>query len=383
MSLCSAGRMSKPILFLAHSLEGGGAERQLVNLALGLARRRQRVAVAVFYDRGPYGAELAAAGVQLLVLDKKGRWDVLPFLTRLLRLLRAQRPAVLHSYLAGPNIIAVALKPLLPGTRIVWGVRASNVDLQRYDWFARTSYGIERKLARYADLIICNSRAGLEYAATRGFPRQKMVVISNGIDTETFKADAVARTSVRTEWGISENEILIGLAARLDPMKDHPTFFRAAVSLSQARRNLRFVCVGDGPEPYKDKLHRLAADMGLNKELIWAGARRDMTAVYSALDIVACSSSEGEGFSNAIGEAMACGVPCVVTDVGDAAHIVGDTGGVTAPGDHRALAAAIGRLADLPARERRTLGHACRERVVSEFGMETLAQRTERALDLV
>ena len=383
MSLCSAGRMLKPVLFLARSLEGGGAERQLVNLALGLARRGQRVAVAVFYDGGPFGAELAAAGVQLLVVGKKGRWDVLSFLTRLLRLLRAQRPAVLHSYLGGPNITAVVLKPLLPGTRIVWGVRASNVDLRRYDWLARTSYRIERSLARYADLIICNSRAGLEYAAAHGFPRKKMAVISNGIDTENFRADAVARTTVRTEWGVSESEILIGLAARLDPMKDHPTFFRAAVMLSQARRDLRFVCVGDGPEPYKSELRLLAAALGLDKELIWAGGRRDMSAVYSALDIVTCSSSSGEGFSNAIGEAMACGVPCVVTDVGDAAHIVGNTGCVTAPGDHRALAAAIGRLADLPSKERVTLGHACRERVVSEFGMETLAQRTERALDLV
>ncbi|MEO8654744.1 MAG: glycosyltransferase [Ramlibacter sp.] len=370
-------------MFLARSLEGGGAERQLVNLALGLARRGQRVAVAVFYDGGPLGADLAAAGIQLFVVGKRGRWDVLSFLTRLLRLLRAQKPAVLHSYLGGPNIAAVVLKPLLRGTRIVWGVRASNVDLQRYDWLARTSYCIERSLARYADLIICNSRAGLEDAATRGFPRPRMVVISNGIDTDNCRADAVARTSVRTEWGVSESEILIGLAARLDPMKDHPTFFRAAVMLSQARRDLRFVCVGDGPEPYKAELRALAAALGLAEELIWAGGRRDMSAVYSALDIVTCPSSSGEGFSNAIGEAMACGVPCVVTDVGDAAHIVGNTGCVTAPGDHRALAAAIGRLADLPSKERVTLGHACRERVVSEFGMETLAQRTERALDLV
>lgn len=381
MSLCSVGPMPKPIVFLARSLESGGAERQLVNLALGLARRGQRVAVAVFYDGGPFGAELAAARIQLFVVGKKGRWDVLPFLTRLLRLLRAQGPAVLHSYLAGPNIIAVVLKPLLPGTRIVWGVRASNMDLQRYDWLARTSYRIERSLARYADLIICNSRAGLEYAAMHGFPRKKMTVIPNGIDTEYFKADAVARSTVRTKWGVSESETLIGLAARLDPMKDHPTFFRAAAVLSQARRDVRFVCVGDGPEPYTAELHRLAAALGLDKELIWAGARRDMSAVYSALDI-ACSSSSAEGFPNVIGEAMACGVPCVVTDVGDAAHIVGDTGYVTASGDHRALAAAIGRLADLPSSERRALGYACRERVVAEFGMETLAQRTERALDL-
>jgi len=123
--------------------------------------------------------------------------------------------------------------------------------------------------------------------------------------------------------------------------------------------------------------------LGLTNQLIWAGARDNMPAVYSALDIASSSSSYGEGFSNAIAEAMACGVPCVVTDVGDSALIVGDTGGVVAPGDHNALAAAIQHLVDLPAKERCALGEACRARVVSEFGIDRLIQRTEQALGLV
>jgi glycosyltransferase involved in cell wall biosynthesis len=121
----------------------------------------------------------------------------------------------------------------------------------------------------------------------------------------------------------------------------------------------------------------------LSRNLIWAGARRDMAAVYSAIDIACCCSSSGEGFPNTVGEAMACGVPCVVTDVGDAMRVVGATGVASAPGDHGGLAAAIGRLADMPAAERRVLGRACRERVACEFGMEALVQRTETALGLV
>ena len=156
-----------------------------------------------------------------------------------------------------------------------------------------------------------------------------MTVITNGIDTERFKPDAAARARVREGWGVAENEILIGLMARLDPMKDHSTFLRTAAMLARERPDVRFVCVGNGPGSYKAELHRLATELELNGKLIWAGARRDMPAVFNALDIA--SSSYSEGFSNAIAEAMACSVPCVVTDVGDSASIVSGTGGVVPP----------------------------------------------------
>jgi glycosyltransferase involved in cell wall biosynthesis len=122
--------------------------------------------------------------------------------------------------------------------------------------------------------------------------------------------------------------------------------------------------------------------LGLTNRLIWVGSREDMPAVYSALDIASSSSSFGEGFSNSIAEAMACGVPCVVTDVGDSAFIVGDTGSIVSPGDHRALATAMLSLIDLPPEKRRVMGEACRARIVSEFGMDKLVQHSEQVLGL-
>ena len=383
MSLCSSVHLiPKIILFLTRSLDRGGAERQLVLLAKGLAGRGHAVSVAVFFGGGVYEAELARAGVRVINIGKQGRWDVLPFLNRLVRLLRKERPAVLHSYLGVPNILAAALKPLLPGTRIIWGVRASNVDLSRYDWLSRLAYTLERRLARFADCIIANSNAGKCHAVANGFPEGKMVVIPNGIDTEYFRFDPEGRRQVRLAWGVGEDEILVGLAARLDPMKDHPVFLEAASRIARERRDVRFVCVGGGPADYAEALKQHAAALGLTNQLIWVGARDDMPAVYSALDI-ASSSSYGEGFSNTIAEAMACGVPCVVTDVGDSALIVGDAGSVVPPGDYNALAAAIGRLIDRPHEERLVLGEVCRARVVSEFGIDRLIQRTEEALGLV
>lgn len=383
MSLCSPVQpIPETILFLTRSLDRGGAERQLAVLAKGLARRGHTVAVAVFFGGGAYESELAGAGVRLIHLGKKGRWDILPFISRLVRLLRKVRPAVLHSYLGVPNILAVVLKPLVPGTRIVWGVRASNMDLSRYDWLSRLAYALERRLARFADLIIANSHAGKRHAVANDFPEGKIVVIPNGIDTDYFRPDPEGRRQVRAEWGIGEHEILVGLVGRLDPMKDHPVFLEAASDIARVRRGGRFVCVGGGPADYAATLKQHAAALGFTNELIWVGARDDMPAVYSALDIASSSSSYGEGFSNTIAEAMACGIPCVVTDVGDSALIVGDAGSAVPPGDHDALAAAIQHLIDLPAEARRARGEACRARVVSEFGIDRLIQRTEQALGL-
>lgn len=374
--------VTEPILFLARSLDRGGAERQLVVLANGLARRGHAVAVAVFFGGGAYESELAGTGVRVIHLGKKDRWDILPFLYRLVRLLRKERPAVLHSYLGVPNILVAALKPLLSGTRIVWGVRASNMDLARYDWLSRLAYVLERRLARFAHCIIANSRAGKHHAIANGFPADRIVVIPNGIDTDCFRPNPEGRRRVRAEWGLGDHEILVGLIGRLDPMKDHPVFLEAASNIARVRRDVRFVCVGGGPADYAEALKQHAATLGLTNQLIWVGARDDMPAVYSALDI-ASSSSYGEGFSNTIAEAMACGVPCVVTDVGDSALIVGDAGSVVPPGDYNALAAAIGRLIDRPHEERLELGEVCRARVVSKFGIDRLIQRTEEALGLV
>jgi glycosyltransferase involved in cell wall biosynthesis len=374
---------SRRIVILVRRLDQGGAQRQLIALALGLKALGRDVHVALFYPGGAFEAELGSHGVPIYVPGKHGRWDTIGFLIRLASCLRRLQPDVVYSFMDVPNILAATLKPFLAGARIVWGVRASNMNLSRYDWLSRLAYTLERRLARFADCIIANSDAGKRHAVANGFPEGKMVVIPNGIDTKYFRFDSEGRQQVRSAWGLDEDEILVGLVARLDPMKDHLTFLEAASRIARERHHVRFVCVGDGPAAYAEVLKQQAAVLGLTSRLIWAGARDNMPAIYSALDISSSSSSFGEGFSNTIAEAMACGVPCVVTDVGDSAHIVADTGSVVVPGDGFASAAAIQRLIDLPAAGRQALGEACRARIVSEFGVDRLVQRTEQALGLV
>jgi len=200
-----------------------------------------------------------------------------------------------------------------------------------------------------------------------------MTVIPNGIDTEHFKPDPMARKLIRAEWGVADNEILIGLVARLDPMKDHSTFLRAATMLAQERPDVRFVCVGDGAEPYKSEVRRLATELALGDRLIWAGARHDMPAVWNALDLAVSSSSYGEGFSNTIAEAMACGVPCVVTDVGDSALIVGDAGIIVQPSMPAALCEGFRQMVKRSGPEFRNVARAS---IVNRFTKEVLLTHT-------
>jgi glycosyltransferase involved in cell wall biosynthesis len=365
------------ILLLCHSLSIGGTERQLVVLAKGLRLRGHDVTVMVFYGNGALESELRDQDIPVLDLGKAGRWDALPFFIRSVRAIRRLQPATIYGFLGTPNLLACLLRLFAPGAAVVWGVRAARVDLDRYDWLTRWLYRLECSMSRFADLVICNSRAGLQYAVAHGFPSRKMIVIPNGIDVERFHPDARARSRLREEWGVADDEVLIGLVGRLDPMKDHHTFLRAAAVLMSEQPQARFICVGDGPEAYASELHRLAGELAVDRKLIWVNARRDVSAVFNALDIT-CLSSSGEGFPNVVAESMACGVPCVVTDVGDAAFIVGVTGEVVPPMDPGALARGLSRLMG---RLGPDLKRAARAAVVERFTEDRLVVSTEVALD--
>lgn len=376
----STGSVAVKILFLIRSLDVGGAQRQLIALAKGLHQRGHAVAVAVFYGGAILEPELDAAGVRVCHLHKQGRWAVCSFLGQLLKLVRQEKPDFLHSYLPEANLPAILLKPFCRSLGVVWGVRASNVDLQRYDWMARLMFRIEGFLSCFPDLIIVNSLAGRDYHLRHGFPSHKMVVIPNGIDTARFKPDKSARTLIRAEWGLAETERLIGLVGRLDPMKDHPTFLRAAALLAGQVQAVRFVCIGDGPEPYASQMKLLSKELGLEGRLIWAGARNDLPSVYSAIDLLTSASAFGEGFSNVIGEAMACGVPCVVTDVGDSARIVGETGMVVPPGNPEEMNQSWQAMLKILREQQDLMGERARARIIAQFGIDALVARTSAAL---
>lgn len=365
------------IVFLTRSLGYGGAERQLVALACGLHQRGHRVFVLTYYAAGPLGAALAEAGVPILALGKRHRWDLVGPLARAVRTLRQMRPDVLHGYLVDANVLATLLGPLARA-RVVWGVRASALEFAGYPWLARVLFRLSRALAKRADLIIVNSQTGAADHIAAGYPRDRVQVVPNGIDTVRFRPDRDARERMRQVWGVDAGQRVIGLVGRLDPMKDHQTFLEAAQRLIPGHAEVRFVCIGDGDPEFRAKLLDTAGRLGVTERVRWILPDLDVGAVYNAIDLLTSSSAFGEGFSNVVGEAMACGVTCVVTDVGDSAIVVGDTRLVVPPRDPVALAeaweAALSRIA--------AGGHSePRQRIEREFNLDLLVTRTERALE--
>jgi glycosyltransferase involved in cell wall biosynthesis len=366
------------VLFLARSLGYGGAERQLVELARALSKRGLEILVACFYDPGPLAEELRHAGVDVVSLGKRGRWDTRRFLRSLVSLVGRTRPDILHSYLPEPNLVAASLKLRYPRQRIVWGVRASNMDFAEYGFVSRLSFAATIAMSRIPELIIANSVAGATYHVSRGYPADRLQVIPNGVDTSRFRPDPIRREGLRRALGVDAASLLIGHVGRIDVMKDHATLLRAAQRFASEDSSARFLCVGTGSAAYEHEIRALSEHLGLSRILTWMPPRPDTESVYNACDVVTSSSAFGEGFPNVIAEAMACGVPCVVTDVGDSRLVVGEDGLTVPPKRPDLLAQAwsglFGQLSE-------SLSARCRNRIVENFSVDRLTQSTIVALE--
>jgi glycosyltransferase involved in cell wall biosynthesis len=366
------------VLFLVRDLAVGGSQRQLALLAASLARRGHQVDVVVLYPGGALETLLAGSGARLVSIGKASRWHVIAPLKELRRAFVRERPDLVYAFLPAQTTIAALLLPPRLGSKLVFGLRAAGVQLDRYDALSAFSYRSEAWLSRRADLVIANAQAVRADAIARGFPANRIAVVANGIDTELMRPDPARGRAMRAAWGIADDAFVVGCVARFDPMKDHVTLLRAAAMFARERPDTRFVCVGEGP--LRDDLKRLAQSLGLADRIVWAGEMADTCAAYNAFDIATLSSAFGEGFPNVVAEAMACGVPVAATDVGDVRSIIGDAGEVVPPKDFEGLSAAWQRLQMRLTREP-ALRQAIRSTVVSNYGLEMMVGRTETALE--
>lgn len=364
------------IILLIRSLNRGGAERQITLLAREMTARGHDVCIAVFYP-GTMDDELTAAGVRLAYLGKRSRWDVLGFLNRVKAFVRDEEPDLIYSFLTVGNLISATLKLWQPSLKVVWGVRASALDVGHYDLAIKLSVKLERLLAFIPNGIISNSQAGLDaLAAPKG---QQCTVINNGVDITALAPDPEARQKLRRDWGVGENELLIGLVARVDPMKDHETFLATAAILLRSRPDLRFICVGDATPFDRQRLDKLAVKYGLG-DLLYSPSRSDVAAVYAALDLLVLSSAFGEGSPNVIIEAAACGKPAVVTNVGASAELVRDPACVVPPRQPEALAQACLRLIASKGFGSPETAEALRQRVAQLYSLDHLTEATLQTL---
>ncbi|MFY8088439.1 MAG: glycosyltransferase, partial [Rubrivivax sp.] len=310
-------------------------------------------------------------------LDLMGGLPVLGGSWGLVARARRQQPDLVQGWLYHGNLGAL-LAARTVGRRVplLWGVRQSLPSLQGENAFARTAIYLNRLLSGAPDRLLFNSRLSVEHHSRFGFNMRRSLIIPNGFDSDRLAPDPEARRRLRAAWGVGdrEGEVVYGLLARHHPVKDHAGFLRAARQVLDARPLSRFVLAGTGIHADNPVLARQVAEAGLQGALHLLGERADVPAVLSALDVYV-SSSRAEAFSNAVGEAMSCGLPCVVTDVGDSADLVGATGLVVPAGEPDALAAAMQAAADWGAAQRQACGTRARERIRSRYSLDAVAGR--------
>jgi glycosyltransferase involved in cell wall biosynthesis len=252
------------------------------------------------------------------------------------------------------------------------------MDLTQYALTTRLIFGLLSRLSSFPDTIIFNSHAGKGFHARAGFRPKRCEIIPNGFDTVRFRPDAAAGKRFRASHGIPSDAPVVGMVARFDPMKDHTTFFKAAGRLHGLMPDARFVLVGRDVESCHPVIQRLLATHNLQKIVLPLGEQSDIHRILPAFDIVTLSSAFGEGFPNVLGEAMACGVPCVATDVGDSAILIKDNGRIVNPEDASALVNAWLEILHMRVEERRILSSNARERIVKHFSIEKAADQYDR-----
>jgi glycosyltransferase involved in cell wall biosynthesis len=357
------------VLFLSRSLDLAGAERQLVVLARGLHERGHLIGVAVFYSGGELAQELARVRIPIFELWKKSRWDLLSPLMRLRQIVQKHEFQIVHGYLTTGNLMAWAGTTFASPIKCVAGFRSSRAPTHGLDVATKLSIVLERRLLRHFDMVICNSKRALA-DLSRFLIDKKTFVVPNGIDCRLFDIDREAGLSLRRQFGIPVDAPVLGAVMRRDPLKGADTLLHVVRVYLQAFPAGYALIVGSMTENETRK----ALTGGELSRVVLAGRQQDMRAAYNAMSAMVLPSLS-EGFPNVVAEALACGTPCVVTDVGDAAEIVGDPEKIVKVGAVEELANAV-CIAITTGGSRVHL----RATIVNRYGVTVLVDRTEELL---
>jgi len=366
---------------IAHIITGlnnGGAETMLLKLLSGMDKKMFSSCVISLTGGGVMAERFESIGIPVLTCDMQpGRSNLANFFT-LIRHLRRVKPDVVQTWLYHSDFLGGIAARLLGHSRVVWNIRHNNLDPDKNKSHTLWTVRINAILSRWVpETIICNSGNSADVHQSIGFDHSRFTIIPNGFDVQQFKPDASARREVREELSIPDETPLVGLIARFDAQKNHQGFIEAASLIANQHPNARFVLAGTDASWDTHALSSWIDARGLRGRMFLLGRRDDIYRITASLD-VAVSTSWGEGFPNAVGEAMASGVPCVVTDVGDCSFIVGDTGYVVQAGQMSALAQQVCVLLDMPKHARAELGARARQRIVDRFLLHDIIHQYEQ-----
>lgn len=355
------------VLHVITGLNDGGAEAVLFNLVLNDQQHIHKVISLM--GPGKYGALLEAAGTDVFYVGLSPSLPSPLKLLRLFRLVRAANADVVQTWMYHADLLGGLAARYAGVRRIVWGLHHTTLDSSGTKWSTRQLVRVNAWLSeRLPSKIISCSKNGAEVHQSIGYPSSKLVVVHNGYDTSAFMPNREQRAAIRAEFGVEEDQLLLGCVARYNPQKDHRNLIMAFQRVRAHRPDATLLLVGPGMTEDNTEISNLleGTDMACGVKLV--GPRQDISAVMNGLDIHILSSAFGEAFPNVLSEAMSCGTPCVATDVGDSSTIIGDTGCICPARDPDALANAILELANCL--QDPSLADLCRERIIENFTLE-------------
>jgi glycosyltransferase involved in cell wall biosynthesis len=366
------------VMHIITTLGPAGAENMLCRITAGMDAARFENEVVSLTGILDLAEQMNSVGVRVRTLAMKKSVPNPLLIMRLAKWIRESKPDVIHTWMYHANLIGTLAARLAGNVPVVWAIHHNafdpRVDKRRTMLVNGACAALSRK---FADRIVFCSEASLRTHKLLGYAAEKLEVIPNGFDLEQVKPDPAARESLRQELGIPADAVVIGFAARFHPHKDHRNFIRAAECLHKLMPDVHFLLFGMGITRGNAQLAEWINAAGIGKRCHLLGLREDVARLFSGMDI-ATTASRSEAFPIVVGEAMACGTPCVVTDVGDSALIVENTGSVVPPEDPHALAEAWRSLIDAGPAVRRRLGIAARDRVERHFALPAIVERYQK-----
>lgn len=369
------------VVHLITSLGRGGAEQMLFRILENGGAANQGIAVISMTAGGANGQKISNLGIPVFDLGMRQGTPSVRALWHFRKLINQLEPDIVHCWMYHANILGSVARLLhLIRVPIIWNIRHSVEDIQNEKAMTRFIIRLGIKLAHIPDRIIYNSSLAAKQHSALGYPSQKTIIIPNGFDCAQLKPNLAARQRLRTELDITSDKIAVIHVARFHPMKDHGNFLQATERLSQDSRYM-FILVGPGVTLENPWFSARVRALDLNRYRL-LGERNDVQDVYSAADI-SCLSSYGEGFPNVLGESMACGLPCVATDVGDSSYIIGDTGLIVPSRDPQALAKAIARIGAEAPKDRQARGELARQRIQQNFSLKAIVEQYTKLYDSV
>lgn len=368
------------IVFVVTCLNVGGAELMLQRLLQRLDKRYSTHVISLT-TIGDVGARIQAMGVPVEAIGMQPGHPGLLGLVRLCNRMRFLRPDLVQTWMYHADLLGGLAARLAGVKAVVWSLRNNNLDADKSKFVTRQVVRACAWLSRrIPDRIVSCSEAARVFHQRLGYASKTCVVIPNGFDLKEFRPDETWRDSARAEWNWGDGVLIVGMLARFDPQKNHCGFIEAARLLQERLPTARFVLAGEGVEWGNKALSDAVDRAGLREKMRLLGRRSDMPRLLAGLDVLA-SPSHSEAFPNVVGEAMACGVPCVATDVGDSRLIIGDAGAVVAERSSEALAKSLFEVLSLTKADRARLGRRARGRIAELFRLEDCVHSYERVYD--